>query len=188
MKISIKYLFVFFLLVATVTGLATAQENDKRKLTTIQKTSVENLEIKYLNLPWGETTFGYIENGGNDYYSTRTWPVAHLKLSTKAVYGTRLLTPGDYMFVITPKNGKRRPKMTLSLSAFKPDENGTFLTPGDVFTDTPIGRLISRKPISFVKGAPFHDAMKIELAQNNQVVDIKIHYGDRLLVEKLTLK
>ncbi len=61
-------------------GAMTAEKKvDKRKLTTIQTASVDvggmknAVEVRYLNLPWGRTTFGYIENGSDsankNYYA-----------------------------------------------------------------------------------------------------------------------
>ena len=67
---------------------------DKRKLTTIQTASVDvgatkkAVEVRYLNLPWGKATFGYIETGidprNGQYYAKRSWPVAHLRISAPA--------------------------------------------------------------------------------------------------------
>src|ERR671933_3033152 len=89
-------LFIVCTLFALCAVAALAQENmggaervDKRKLTTIQTSAVDAgktknaVEVRYLNLPWGEATFGYIETGedprNRGYYAGRTWPIAHLK-------------------------------------------------------------------------------------------------------------
>lgn len=186
---------ILILLAAIVLSVATVnaqQVQDKRKLTTVQTKSLPHngkqsaLTIRYLNLPWGETTFGYIENGGNRYYSTRTWPIAHITLATPAKYEGKSLKPGDYVFVITPKNGEQQ--MALSLSSFNPG-GSTFLTPGNVFTETPKDAVeIVKKPITFVKGAPFNEEMSVDLKESDKVVDIKISYGDRLLVEKIAFE
>src|SRR4051795_12483732 len=73
------------------------QKPDPRKATTIQTSAVDvggtksAVEVRYLNLPWGEKTFSYMEQGGNEYYSNRAWPVAHLKLARPATWkGTKL--------------------------------------------------------------------------------------------------
>ncbi len=182
-------------------GAALAQNNgamtakpattDKRKLTTVQSATLKgnkSVMVRYLDLPWGATTFGYIENGGSQYYSTRTWPVAHLTLGAKAEYEGKTLEPGDYIMVITPKSGEN--SMMLSISSFKPEGGkGTFLTPGNVFTDTPKGAMeIVKKPIAFSKGAPMIDTMKIMVEQEkDKMVAVKFHYGDRMLVEKFKL-
>ncbi len=185
-----RTLMLLILLSVAISSVNAQEVQDKRKLTTIQVKSLSYngkqnaITVKYLNLPWGETTFGYIENGGNRYYSSRTWPVAHVILSTSAKYEGKALKPGDYILVITPKNGDQQ--MTLSISSFNAG-GGTFLTPGNVFTETPKDAVeIAKKPITFIKGAPFNEEMSVELKESGQNVDIKISYGDRLLVEKIT--
>ncbi|MBX7221623.1 MAG: hypothetical protein K1Y36_16855 [Blastocatellia bacterium] len=180
----------------TAGNLVAAQSEDKRKLTTVQTAAVDvaktakAVEIRYLNLPWGEKTFGFIENGGNQYYSTRTWPFAHLKLATNAKFNGTALKPGDYALIITPKGAEKNQSMSLSVAAYKPEgESGTFLVPGNVFTDTPPGKELTKKAISFGSGAPLSDVLKIELEnEKDSAVNIKVHYGTRTLTEKLMLK
>lgn len=171
-----------------------AKKPDPRKQTTIQRSFVASgkarkaIEVLYLNLPFGETTFGYLEKGGNDYYSNRTWPFAHIKLAVKAQYEDKTLAPGNYVIYITPKS-EENPVMSLTLASFKPKPKEiTFLTPGDVFTDTPENTVeIKTKPIAFTKGAAAIDHLEIELQKESEDVNINIHYGDRTLTEKLKL-
>jgi hypothetical protein len=171
---------------------------DKRKLTTIQTSAVDSgktknaVEVRYLNLPFGEATFGYIENGNdprnNGYYAGRTWPIAHLTLAAPATYEGHKLAPGDYALIITPANPKENKGMMLSLASFTPGEGGTFLKAGDVFVDTPKdANVIVSKPIKFDKGAPSVDHLVIETVRTGHNVWLKFHYGDRTLNEKLTM-
>ncbi|MFL6209707.1 MAG: hypothetical protein ACJ74W_12695 [Pyrinomonadaceae bacterium] len=171
---------------------------DKRKLTTLQASAVDvgqtksAVEVRYLNLPFGEATFGYIETGNDPrnqgYYAGRTWPIAHLKLAAPATWAGKKLAPGDYAIVITPANPKENKGMLLSLASFTPGEGGTFLKAGDVFVDTPKdANIIVTKPITFAKGAPAIDHLVIETARTGHNVWLKFHYGDRTLTEKLTL-
>lgn len=170
---------------------------DPRKTTTIQTAATDMgdtksaVEVRYLNLPFGAPTFGYMEVGGDRYYSNRTWPILHLKLARKAMYDGKTLQPGDYVFFITPKSEKlKSTSMMLSLASFKPDAaSGTFLVPGDVFTDTPKDAVvISQKPVMFGKGAPNSPALQVAVGKESDGVSIKLHYGDRTLTEKLMLK
>jgi hypothetical protein len=173
-------------------------KTDPRKLTTIQTASADvgntkgAVEVRYLNLPFGAPTFGYMEVGGDRYYSNRTWPILHLKLARKAMYDGKALQPGDYVFFITPKSEKlKTSSMMLSLASFKPDAaRGTFLVPGDVFTETPKDAVvISQKPVTFDKGADVSPALQVWVGkEGSNDVAIKLHYGDRTLTEKLTLK
>lgn len=170
---------------------------DPRTLTTIQTASADvggtkmAVEVRYLNLPYGAATFGYMEVGGDRYYSNRTWPILHLKLARKAVYDGKTLQPGDYVFFITPKSAQlKTDSMMFSLASFKPDPaRGTFLVPGDVFTETPKDAVvISQKAVTFDKGAPVVNALQVWVGKEGDTVSIKLHYGDRTLTEKLMLK
>ncbi|MCS7079953.1 MAG: hypothetical protein NZ585_07870 [Chloracidobacterium sp.] len=167
-------------------------ENDPRKATTIQTASAklgnvaDAVTVRYLNLPWGAQTFGYIENGGNQFYSTRTWPIAHLTLKARAKFFGREFDPGDYVLVIVPKGLAH--KMGMQVRSFQPSgDRGTFLVPGNVFTETPDGPILASRPVEFKPGAPQSDAMRISLVAKKNMVEMTINYGDRSFTEKLTL-
>ena len=169
-----------------------------RRLTTVQTSTLDvgdtkgAVEVRYLNLPWGEQTFGYIETGNDPrnqgYYSGRTWPIAHLKLAAPATWAGTKLAPGDYALIITPANLKENRGMTLSLAAFTPGEGGTFLKAGDVFVETPKdAKVVVTQPVKFAKGATPVDHLVIETARSGNDILLKFHYGDRTLEEKLTM-
>lgn len=197
--------FALFMLFAghnTSAQESSAQEKkvDKRKLTTIRTASVDIgrmknvVEVRYLDLPWGKATFGYIETGvdprNGQYYAKRTWPIAHLRLNTPATYQGKSLAPGDYAVIITPKNRETKAGMKLSLASFKPAAaNGTFLVPGNVFVETPKdASVVAEKEIAFAQGAPLAEQLMIHADRAGKIVSIKIHYGDRTLTEQLTLR
>lgn len=180
-------------------GQMNAGQTDKRKLTTIQTAAADYgatknaVEVRYLNLPWGEATFGYIENGvdprNEGYYAARTWPIAHLRLNVPATWEGKQLAPGDYAIVITPRDQKSNKDMTLALASFKPAEDGgTFLKAGNVFVETPKdAQVISQKTIKFDKGAPVASQLEVWVGKQGNDVEIKFHYGDRTHTEKLKL-
>jgi hypothetical protein len=173
---------------------------DRRKQTKVQTASAEHggkkaaVEVRYLDLPWGEATFGYIETGldprNGGYYAGRSWPIAHLRLAVPATYDGKQLAPGDYAFVITPRDAKANRDMTLALASFKPEaEGGTFLKAGDVFVETPKDvRVIASKPVKFAKGGSVADQLQVAVGKQGRNVEIKFHYGDRTLTEKLKLR
>ncbi len=205
-KTVVQLLFTAALLVAACAASAMAQDNmqgmqgmDKRKMTTVQTSAVDSgqtknaVEVRYLNLPWGEKTFGYIETGNDPrnqgYYAGRDWPIAHLTLAAPATFAGKKLAAGDYAMIITPAKPKENKGMMLSLASFTPaDAGGTFLKAGDVFVETPKGaNVVASKPIKFAKGAPSVDHLMIDTAKTGRNVWLKFHYGDRTLTEKLTL-
>ena len=189
--------FAFLAVVAAIVlGFAgapgQAQEADKRKLTTIQSVSVDNgktkdaVTVKYLNMPWGEKTFSYLEDGGNQYYSTRDWPFAQVTLTVKAKWIGADLEPGNYVWVITPKSDLK--PMGISIWKFTPGASGTFLVAGDVFTERPKDAvMVASKPVKFERGKPLVDHLEITAAAKGKKADVTVHYGTRELVEQLSL-
>jgi len=182
------------------TGQTSPAPTDKRKLTTVQSASADYnktpkaVEVRYLNLPWGEATFGYIETGidtrNGGYYAGRAWPIAHLHLAVPATYDGKDLKPGDYAFVITPRNAKTNTDMTLALEWFKPaEEGGTFLKAGDVFVEVPKDAVVvTQKTIKFAKGGEPVNELQTWVGKQGKNIEVKFHYGDRTLTEKLKLK
>lgn len=178
----------------STTTAAAKKPVDPRSLTRVQTLSVDvngnknAVELRYLNMPWGEKTFSYLEDGGSEYYSNRTWPFAHVKLNTKATYEGKTVEPGDYILLITPKNDKN-PQMSMSLASVKLEaDQQTFLVNGDVFTETPDNaQVITSKPVQFAKGAELLNALKIELTSSGSEVNVNMHYGTRTLTEKFTI-
>jgi hypothetical protein len=173
---------------------------DRRKLTSIQTAAADcgdvnhAVVVRYLNLPFGEATFNYVETGkdpaNGGYYSGRTWPIAHLRLAAPATHEGKNLAPGDYVIYITPRNPQKNTDMTLTVASFKPAQTGgTFLKAGDVFVDTPKDtQVVSQKKVKFERGASKVDELQVWVGKQNDKVDIKFHYGDRTLVETLKLK
>jgi hypothetical protein len=207
-KIGALALSLLFLAAFVVANVASAQDGmgqmnsaqtDKRKLTTIQTAAADYgstknaVEVRYLNLPWGESTFGYIENGvdprNDGYYSARSWPIAHLRLNVPATWEGKPLAPGDYAIVITPRDPKANKDMAIALASFKPTEDGgTFLKAGNVFVETPKdAQVISQKTVKFDKGAQVAPQLEVWVGKQGKNIDIKFHYGDRTHTERLTL-
>ena len=160
---------------------------DKRKLTTIQTAKGDAVEVRYLNLPFGERTFGYMSVGGDDYYSNRTWPIAHLTVAKTASWQGHDLAPGDYVLYITPKSASA--PMSLTVASFKPNDKGTFLVAGDVFVETPKDAVaVATVPVTFDKKDPMVDHLDIAVNKAGDGSDIVIHYGDHWLTQHLAVK
>jgi hypothetical protein len=187
------------LFIAAESACAQARE-DPRKKTTIQTASADigstknAVEVRYLDLPFGERTFGYLESGvdttNGGYYASRDWPIAQLTLATKATWEGKTLDPGDYILIISPKNPGKNTPMMLSIASFKPaTSGGTFLQPGNVFVQVPKDAVvITQKPVTFDTGGPASQHLEISLAKKKPDVAINIHYGNRSHSEKLRLQ
>ena len=186
---------------ATQTSQAAAPRVDKRKLTTVQTAAINvgatknSVVVRYLNLPFGETTFGYMEKGGNQYYSNRTWPIAHLTLAVPATVDNKPLAAGDYVLYITPKgmatDAAAKNGMTWTFASFKPATAGsTYLVAGDVFTATPKdAQVIISEPVTFMQNAQALDHLQIALEKTGgKTVTMKVQYGNRAHSETLTVQ
>ena len=168
-------------------GNAQMGGGDKRKATTIQTAKFDAGEVRYLNLPWGEKTFSYLEVGGNEFYSTRSWPFAHLKLTKQAMWNDKTLAPGDYVLYITPKSASA--PMTLTVASFKPNDTGSFLVAGNVFTETPSDAVvIATKPVTFERKDPVANELMVKVAPHGDHAELTVHYGNRWLIEHLGVK
>ena len=80
--------------------------------------------------------------------------------------------------------------MKLAVASFKPAAAGaTFLKPGDVFVETPKdAQVVSEHAVRFDRGASKVDELQVRVGRTGRDVEIKFHYGDRTLVERLRLK
>jgi len=176
-------LFIAILLTLFLSTTALAQT---REQTTVQTASVKlgkvegAVTVKYLNYPWGEVTFGYLEKGGNNYYSTRTWSVAHLITKVKTSIQGVELPAGDYALVVHP--GGPDKKMTLSVIQVA----GEFLKDGKWSEKAPEGKVMGKWDIEFEKMDDLADHMKIALEPQGKSVKLIIYYGNRKLVHTLT--
>lgn len=156
-----------------------------REQTTIQTTHVDLGKVKdavtfsYLNLPWGEKSFSYIEHGTKDsYYGERTWPFAQMDTKVPlSIEGTKL-EPGQYALIITP--GAENKSMTLSVVKF---EGATFLKPGNIFAPTPKGTSLYTKDVGFPMVDDLVDHMKIDVPVTKKGFDMVVNYGNRKLVK-----
>ncbi len=180
MKKILLLLIVVSLLMLIRIGTAQTREQ-----TTIQTTAVDvgtvkdAVNIAYLNFPWGQVTFSYIEHGTKDtYYGERSWPFAQLDTKIPLTLEGTKIAPGQYALVIGP-GGDAKP-MTLSLIQF---DGPTFLKAGNVFSPAPKGTTIYSKDITFQTVDASFDHMKIDAAPTAQGFDLVVNYGNRRLVK-----
>ena len=115
-----------------------------REQTTIQSVSAtvkgkpDAIVVKYLDLPWGEKTFEYVEKGEDNYYGTRSWPFARMIVSVPVRIEDHQLSPGSYALVLNPAK-KSQP---LAITLIKLPDDKEFLQPGNVFVEVPSGQAV----------------------------------------------
>ncbi|HEX9136181.1 MAG TPA: hypothetical protein VF905_04445 [Nitrospirota bacterium] len=182
-----KRLAVLLFLLAFLVKMGPAQT---REQTTLQTANLDVATIKdavavsYLNFPWGEVTFSYIEHGTKGtYYGERTWPFAQLDTKIPLTLEGAKINPGQFALVIIP--GEDVKPMTLSVVQF---DGPTFIKPGNVFAPAPKGNVIYKKDVSFSTVDALFDHMKIDLASTGQGFDLIVNYGNRRLTKSFITK
>jgi len=167
-----------------VTLLAVCITAQTREQTTIQTASLDvkdkktAITVKYLDLPWGEKSFSYIEKGDDNYYGTRSWPFARMITTIPVKLEDHDLAPGNYALVINP--AKKGQPMAFTVTQISGD--GEFLQPGNVFVEVPTGKTIFSTPVTFETGDKvLADHMKIVLGQADNGITLTVLYGNRKL-------
>lgn len=180
MKKIIVLTLVLALLVLVKIGSAQTREQTTIQTATADIGAVkEAVTVDYLNYPWGEVTFSYIEHGTKDsYYGERDWAFAQLDTKSALTMDGTKINPGQYALVISPGGGSK--PMTLSVIQF---DGPTFLKAGNVFAPAPKGTSIYSQPVSFQTVDATVDHMKIDIAPTAQGCDLVVNYGNRRLVK-----
>jgi len=172
-------------------AVAVCLASQSREQTTIQTASLDvkdkkaAITVKYLDLPWGEKTFTYIEKGDDNYYGTRSWPFARLITTVPVKLEDHDLTPGNYALVINPaKKGQ-----TMAMTVVQVSGDGEFLQPGNVFVEVPTGKTIFSAPATFETGDKvLADHMKVVLGQADNGITLTVLYGNRKLNRLLVVE
>ncbi len=174
----------FFKIATIVILLAMMIAAQTREQTTIQTASLDvndkkaAITVKYLDLPWGEKTFTYIEKGDDNYYGNRSWPFARLITTVPTKLEDHDLAAGNYALIINP--AKKGQPMAITVVQISGD--GEFLQPGNIFVEVPAGKTIFSTPAVFDSGDKvLADHMKITLAQAETGANITVLYGNRKL-------
>jgi hypothetical protein len=187
MKRTLAGLIISALLLASLATLSTAQT---REQTTIQTTTFDTpaqkgaVSFSYLNFPWGEVTFSYIELGKKDnYYGERTWPFAQLDNKVALTLDGTKIAPGQYALIVSPPSDGK--PMSLSVVPF---EGQTFVKAGNVFSATPKGTAIYTKDVAFATVDSMADHLKIDVVPSAGGFDLVVNYGNRRLTKSFSTK
>ena len=167
-----------------VTVIAGSLAAQSREQTTIQSATLDvkgkpaAITVKYLDLPWGEKSFTYIEKGEDNYYGTRSWPFARLITTIPVKLENHDLAAGNYALVINPAK-KGQP---MAISVIQMSGDAEFLQAGNVFVEVPAGKTIFSAPALFDTGDKvLADHMKVVLGQAETGVTLTVLYGNRKL-------
>jgi hypothetical protein len=178
-KLIILVLIVGLFLLVRLTSAQTREQTTIQTATFAKGSLTDAVSVSYLNFPWGEVTFNYIEKGTKgSYYGERTWPFAQLDSKIPLTFEGTRLNAGQYALVITP--GDESKSMSLSIIPF---EGSTFLKAGNIFSPAPKATAVYTKDVAFETVGEVADHMKIELAPNAQGFDMVVNYGNRKLTK-----
>jgi hypothetical protein len=181
-----RYAVLMFLLACLVqAGFAQTREQTTVQTANLDLATIKDaVSVSYLNFPWGEVTFSYIEHGTKgSYYGERTWPFAELDTKVPLTLEGTKMNPGQFALVIIP--GEDVKPMTLSVVQF---DGPTFVKPGNVFSPAPKGNVVYKKDVSFSTVDALSEHMKIELASTGQGFDLIVNYGNRRLSKSFITK
>ena len=191
MQKDFRLIFRLTAIIGVIAIVAVCLGAQTREQTTIQTASMDvkdkkaAITVKYLDLPWGEKTFTYIEKGDDNYYGTRSWPFARLITTVPVKLEDHDLTPGNYALVINP--AKKGQGMAITVVQISGD--GEFLQSGNVFVEAPTGKTIFSAPAVFDTGDKvLADHMKITLGQAETGVTFTVLYGNRKLNRLLVVE
>jgi len=181
-KLIILMLIVGLFLLVRLTAAQTRAQTTIHTATFAKGPLTDAVIVSYLNFPWGETSFNYIEKGTKgSYYGERTWPFAQLDSKIPLTFEGTRLNAGQYALVINP--GDETKSMSMSIIPF---EGATFLKAGNIFSPTPKATAVYTKDVAFETVGEVVDHMKIAVAPNDQGFDLVVNYGNRKLTKSFT--
>jgi len=184
MQRDFRFMYRLTAIIAVIASVAFSLVAQTREQTTIQTVSLDvkdkkaAITVKYLDLPWGEKTFTYIEKGDDNYYGNRSWPFARLITTVPVKLEDHNLAAGNYALVINP--AKKAQPMAITVVQISGDAE--FLQPGNIFVEVPTGKTIFSAPAVFDTGDKvLADHMKVTLGQADSGANLTVLYGNRKL-------
>jgi hypothetical protein len=167
---------------ALLTTLAVLQEPaPSRPAIEKKQVSAFGLTVHFLTIPWGPNTIAAMEEGGESFYASRTWPFARMQTTVPMALDGTTVPPGNYALVFHPNTPDKK-GMSLEVRGIAVEE---FLVPGSVMTRTPDGDAVARTPAVFETVAEGAITLDVGLRPRDGGTSLVIRYGDRRLVKEL---
>jgi len=146
----------------------------------IHREKASGVEAQFVNHPWRPDVFQTMESGGTAPEGQRSWAFARLATSSYFAIDGRVIPPGRYVLVLTPKTGS----LPMTLEVRRADGLEIF---ADVtaMAPPPGGETVYKTPAVFATGAEPVPTLDVTLAQWSDGVTLTVRYGNRKLTKTL---
>ena len=141
----------------------------------VKSVKVQGLEVRFLDFKWDEEVFTTLEKGGPHPVGRRSWVLARLLATTNPFRCAGKVIPvGPSLLILNPAQAGAGP--TLELRSI--DMREVFVDM-NVIAVPPPGETYWQAPATFRKVAGKTDRLEVTLAEEQGMIDIIVHYGDR---------
>ncbi len=146
----------------------------------IHKEKVSGVEAEFVNTPWRPDIFEAMEAGGTTPEGQRSWAFARLTTSWDFAVDGKVIPPGRYVLVLTPKTGS----LPMTLEVRRGPGRELFADP-TAMAPPEGGETVYKSPVAFVPAAEPVPTLDVTLAGWSDGVALTIRYGTRKLTKDL---
>jgi hypothetical protein len=160
----------------TLPGLALAQVSGVRK----EKAS--GAEAEFASIPWRPDIFDAMESGAPTAAGLRSWAFARLATSSYFAMDGKVIPPGRYVLVLTPKAGS----LPMTLEVRRGPGRELFADP-TAMAPPEGGETVYKAPVAFGPSPEPVPGLDLTLTGWSDGVSLTIRYGNRKLTKDLVL-
>jgi hypothetical protein len=146
----------------------------------VRREKASGAEAEFVAYPWRPEVFETIESGGTAPEGQRSWAFARLATSSYFAIDGRVIPPGRYVLVLTPKTGS----LPMTLEVRQGDGREIFADP-TAMALPPSGEIVYKSPAVFVASAEPVPCLDVTLTGWGNGVALTIRYGNRKLTKDL---
>lgn len=146
----------------------------------VRKEKASGAEAEFAATPWRPDIFEAMETGRTAPEGQRSWAFARLATSSYFAMDGKLIPPGRYVLVLTPKEGR----LPMTLEVRRGPGRELFADPA-AMAPPEGGEMVYKSPVSFVSSGEPVPALDVTLAGWSDGVVLTIRYGNRKLTKEL---
>ncbi len=175
-------LHVTALAAAVFAGSLWAQEAPPNAPKFVRSVQAPGVDVRYLDFRWDPDAFAAIEKGGPSPVGRRSWVLARLLLQEAPLHWKgRTIPVGPSLLILNPAQGSAGPTLELR----DVDMRDIFVDM-NVIAEPPPGFTYGKAPAVFSKTPDTAARLDVSLGERGNLLDLKIHYGDRQATITLT--
>jgi hypothetical protein len=146
----------------------------------VRKEKASGAEAEFASTPWRPDIFEAMETGATTPEGQRSWAFARLATSSYFAMDGKVIPPGHYVLVLTPKAGS----LPMTLEVRRGPGRELFADP-TAMAPPEGGEMVYKAPASFVPSDEPVPALDVTLAGWSDGVVLTIRYGNRKLTKEL---